>query len=80
MDVSKAQCALESVCGGLSQAVERLTAHGLERGAEGMYALEFAQSFAELAGSLECVRRNLAEVWAGLEANAPELKNVVAGS
>ena len=80
MDVAMAESALASVCGELSRAVERLTAHGIEHGAEGLSALEYAQAFGELAGTLECVRRNMSEVWAGLEANAPELKSVVAGS
>ena len=47
---------------------------------DGMQALEYAQAFAELAGSLECVRQNLAEVWASLESQAPGLKDVVAGT
>ena len=80
MDVATVSKSLESACGELSGAVERLTEHGLARGEEGARALEFAQAFAELAGQLECVRRNLEEVRAGLDANAPELKRVVDGA
>ena len=79
MDIAAASKSLEEVCDALSEAVARLTSHGMERGGDGLRALEYAQSFAELAGSLECVRRNLAEVGAGLEAEPPELKSVVAG-
>ncbi len=80
MDVSTAEDALRSVCDELSQAVERLTAHGRERDAEADSALAFAQALGTVAASLDCVRRELSEVWAGLEANAPALKRVALGS
>ena len=80
MDIAAAQKTLEGVCESLSEAVARLTADGMDRGGDGMRALEYAQSFAELAATLECVRRNLAEVGAGLDAEPPELRRLVAGS
>lgn len=80
MDIAAASKSLEGVCGSLSDAVARLTARGMEGGDDAMQALEYAQAFAELAGSLECVRQNMAEVWASLDAQSPELKEVVAGS
>ena len=80
MDVASASRSLESVCGTLSETVARLTARGMEGGEGALQALEYAQAFAELAGSLECVRQNLAEVWASLESQAPGLKDVLAGT
>ena len=80
MDVVATTKSLQSVCAELSEAVERLTTHGLDTGEEGLRALEYAQAFAEVAGTLECARQNLAEVWASLDADAPGLKSVVAGA
>lgn len=77
MDMASVKGDLEAASAGLAEAVERLTAHGLAAGDAGFTALGYAQSFAELAESLACARRNLDEVCASLDAEAPALRAVI---